>query len=307
VPEPIFGVVDLGSNSVHLLVARCDGRTIAPLVDLSEGVRLGEAVDDGGAIGAPKLAALLATLGSYQAIAAEAGVPQLHLLATHAIRVATDQAAVCAAIAAQTGRPVTVLSTDQEAALAFLGVMAGAPAGAPQVVVDIGGGSMQVVLGVGETVWASRSWPLGAARVARSFLPDDPPTPADEQRLIAHLAAVLVPTLPPSPAPLAGAIGAGGTLRRLPELLGLAPGVPLPPDALDAALVQLRGQPAGAIAARTAIKPERARLLLPGVLLLHEVVRGYASPPLQVSIQGVREGAILALARGVAIESGATP
>src|SRR4051812_19152926 len=79
VREKTLGVVDIGSNTVHLLVARTNGRHITPLVDMSEALRLGEDVDYDGALGAEKLDQLLETLKAFQSAASEEEVDELHL------------------------------------------------------------------------------------------------------------------------------------------------------------------------------------------------------------------------------------
>jgi exopolyphosphatase/pppGpp-phosphohydrolase len=86
-------------------------------------------------------------------------------------------------------------------------------------------------------------------------------------------------------------------LRRTPVLLGLSIGEIYPKDALEKMLALVRGRSSEEIATMYELKPERARLLLPALLLVREVLRGYGNPPLIMSPYGVREGAILTLAR----------
>lgn len=295
--DPIYGVIDLGSNTVHLLVARSDGRTILPLVDASAGLYLGRDVINSGNISREKIQATLLKLQEYQGTAAEAGVSRLHLIATQAIRAAANRDAVCTAITQATGLPIQILSPEQEAALAFVGAEAVVPSPEWHVVVDIGGGSMQVGVGPGEILAQSVSLPLGAARLIAEFLPDDPPTAAQEAALTAHLAATVPPALPHPANRIAGVIAIGGMARRIPQLIGEALGGPFPVARLDAGLAAVRGQASAMLAAIYMMEPERARLLLPGMVLLREVLRGYQAPTLVVAAYGIREGAILRLAR----------
>lgn len=295
--EPIWGVIDIGSNTVHLLVARVEGNRVVPLVDASADLYLGRDLQGGGAIGRARLHATLLKLQEYQATATEAGVTRLHLIATQAIRAARNRDAVCAAIAQATGLPVQVLSPEHEATLAFVGAEAVAPSPGGHVVVDIGGGSVQVGVGVGAHLESSNSLPLGATRLVAEFLPDDPPTPAQETALAAHLATIVPPELPARAGGVVQAIATGGMARRIPQLLGEPVGVPFPTARLDGALAAVRGQPAAALAAAYALEPDRARLLLPGMLVLREIVQGYRVPALVVAAYGIREGAVLRLAR----------
>jgi exopolyphosphatase / guanosine-5'-triphosphate,3'-diphosphate pyrophosphatase len=295
--ERDFGVVDIGSNTVHLLVARTNGVSITPLVDESEGLRLGVDVDSSGAIGHEKLEELIGTLCRFKDSAAKVGVTGLHLLATHAIRAASNRHTVCEEIAQVTGFQVEVLSPEHEATLSFLGAEADFPSAGPQVVVDIGGGSIQVAVGQGREVWDSVSLPLGASRVATHFLPSDPPNYVEEAVLVTYLVNVLPPALPLRSTNVTGVLGVGGTLRRVPQLLDLKPGEALAPNALERMLSLLRGRTTDEIAQQYDMKPERARLFMPALLVLREVWRAYDAPPIIMAAYGMREGAILRLAR----------
>ncbi len=295
--ESTIGVVDIGSNTVHLLVASSNGRSLKPLVDTSESLRLGGDIDKDGALSPEKADALVATLERFKGVAAQAGVTTLHLLATQALRVATNREEVCRRISEATGLPVAILSTEQEAMLAFTGAAADCPNIGPQVVVDIGGGSMQVGIGEQAEMWDSVSLPLGAARMADHFLPNDPPTPADEASLAGYLSTVVPSALPLPDTGVTRVVGVGGTLRRTPPLLGLKNDQTFPSDGLESILGMLRGRSEAEIAEIYELKPERAGLILPAVLLLREVVKGYDFPPLVMACYGLREGAVLSLAR----------
>jgi exopolyphosphatase / guanosine-5'-triphosphate,3'-diphosphate pyrophosphatase len=299
--EGTFGVVDIGSNTVHLLVASTNGREVIPLVDESAALRLGWDVDSNGGISAEKVEELLSTLQKFQASAAAAGVIELQLLATHVLRAAANSDEVREAITGATYLQVQVLSPEQEATLGFTGADAECPSLGPQVVVDIGGGSMQVTVGRDREIWGSISMPLGSARLAFTYLPSDPPTPTEKSRLVTYLATVMPPALPCRDGIITGLIGTGGTLRRVPQLLRLHTGQVLPANMIGHGLSLLRHMHADALMADYDIKPERARLMLPALLVLREVLRCYKSPPLIISSFGMREGAILWLARHGAI------
>src|SRR6476469_8159202 len=115
--EKTLGVVDIGSNTVHLLVASTNGRHITPLLDLSEGWRLGEDVDYDGVLSDDKLAELIDTLRRYRDEAERIGVEatDLHLLATHAIRTATNRQQVAEVIEEALGLRLEVVPTEVEA------------------------------------------------------------------------------------------------------------------------------------------------------------------------------------------------
>ena len=295
--ERTMGVVDIGSNTVHLLVARTNGRHIEPLLDLSEALGLGADVDYEGTIGPDKVQELINTLHEFQDAAAGVGVTQLHLMATHAIRTAANRDEITSTVEAVLGIPVEVLTPEVEAEFGFLGADTDCPSVGPQVVVDIGGGSVQISVGQHGEVWDCVSLPLGAARVANNFLPSDPPTYLQEALLVTYLANVVHPALPLLDANVTGVLGVGGTLRRSPMVLGLSSRDSFPHDSFDMLLAKLRARKACDIASEFDLKPERARLLFPAILVIREVLRGYDFPPFIVSSYGMREGAILSLAR----------
>jgi exopolyphosphatase/guanosine-5'-triphosphate,3'-diphosphate pyrophosphatase len=299
VREKTLGVVDIGSNTVHLLVASTNGRHITPVLDVSEGLWLGEDVAYDGVLSDEKLAELITTLAGFREKAADVGVgtQDLHLLATQAIRTASNRAQVSAAIEAELGIGLEVLSTEVEAEYSFLGADTACPSVGPQVVVDIGGGSMQISVGQNGQVWDSVSLPLGAARVSAMFMPSDPPTYVEEAHLVTYLANNLPGALPLRDTNVSGVLGVGGSLRRTPPLLGLELGESFPNDGIERMLALLRGKSVMEIAEGYDQKPERARLLMPALILVREVSRGYDFPPLIMAAYGMREGAIISLAR----------
>ena len=297
VREKTLGVVDIGSNTVHLLVARTNGRHVDPLVDVSEGLRLGEDVNYAGALSNEKLGELVDTLGRFRDQALRENVSEIHLLATQAIRTASNRAEVVKEIEDRLDVPVDILTPAQEAEFAFLGADVACPSVGPQVMVDIGGGSLQVAVGQNGEVWDSVSLPLGASRVASQFLPSDPPTYLEEALLVTYLAQTLPQALPLPDTTITGVLGVGGTLRRTPALMDLRVSDIYPQDAVEMMLAMVRGRSTADIATTYDLKPERARLLMPALLVLREVLQGYENPPLIMSPYGVREGAILSLAR----------
>ncbi|MGI8587998.1 MAG: Ppx/GppA phosphatase family protein [Chloroflexia bacterium] len=304
---PPFAVADLGSNTVGLLVARTDGRTVEPVLALSAGLRLGAELDGGGEIGPAKIAELISTVQDFKQAAEGAGAETLHLIGTYPIRMAANGEAVCEAIRAATGLPVEVLTTQQEAALAFLAASGDLPERAARAVLDIGGGSVQVVVGRGEEVGESVSLPLGATKLARQFFAAEQPTGGEVDRLAGFLADEIRPAMPGRGERPAGVVGVGGSLRKLPALLGMAFDQPMPQDAPERALKLLRALPTPELAAEYEMTPERAASLIPAVLIAREVLRAYGDPSFIVTMQGIRDGAILLLARRAMLERGAAP
>ena len=191
VREKTLGVVDIGSNTVHLLVAKTDGRHVEPLVDISDGLRLGNDIYDTGSLSDEKIQALTETLIAFRDEALKFMPQDLHLLATQAVRTANNRDHILDFIRSRIDLPVDVLTPEQEAEYSFLGADLACPSVGVQAMVDIGGGSVQVALGHNGHVGESVSLPLGAARVAHTFLQSDPPTYLEEAHLVTYLAEII--------------------------------------------------------------------------------------------------------------------
>jgi exopolyphosphatase/guanosine-5'-triphosphate,3'-diphosphate pyrophosphatase len=175
--------VDCGTNSIRLLVANVDQAT-GTLTDLDrrmEIVRLGQGVDESGRFSAAALDRTFAALATYASRIRELDVGRVRMVATSATRDAANRADFVAGVEGILGVPPEVVSGDEEAALSFAGVsreLAEAGATEPYLVVDIGGGSTEFVLGTAAGVKAARSVDIGCVRMTeRHFRGADPPTP----------------------------------------------------------------------------------------------------------------------------------
>src|SRR5262245_2465765 len=174
-----LGVLDVGSNTVHLLVV--DAHLGAPPVpafsDVTE-LRLAELLDSKGAIGTDGARQLAAYVREAAAMAEDKGVEEMLAFATSAIRDAPNGEAVIAKIRSTAGVDLQVVSGEDEARLTFFAVRRwyGWSSGR-LLVLDIGGGSLEVATGSDEEPDAVNSLPLGAGRLTRDMLPVDPPDP----------------------------------------------------------------------------------------------------------------------------------
>jgi exopolyphosphatase / guanosine-5'-triphosphate,3'-diphosphate pyrophosphatase len=277
--------VDIGSNTTRLLVAeRADGG-LREVAARRAFLRL---PGDGSPLSDARIAAIAATVVSQVAEARAHGAADVRVVATAAVRAAPNREALCRAVADAGGGPVTILSGADEARLAFLGATGtlAAPAEGPVAVVDVGGGSTEIVIGtaaVGVT-W-SVSLPGGSGSLTDATGPADPPSVADRERLRRRVAELCSGIRPPRAA-VAYAVGGSATsLRRLA-------GPVLDMGALGRAGDVVCGQPCEALASRYDLHPERARLLPAGLLLL-EAASTLLGLPLRVAAGGLREGVIL--------------
>jgi exopolyphosphatase/guanosine-5'-triphosphate,3'-diphosphate pyrophosphatase len=179
----IGAAVDVGSNSVHLLVVALEGDVRRVIRDESELLGLGAVVDMEGRIPEDAAAAAVELVRGYVQAAHEEGADWVVLLATEPLRRASNRTHFCDLVQQSTGLPLHVLSHEEEAELTVLGVLDGEPPSEPTLVLDIGGGSSEIVLlgpGVDPVIGVM---PVGSARLTASFVEDDPPTAEEIQAL----------------------------------------------------------------------------------------------------------------------------
>ena len=179
----IGAAVDIGSNSVHLLVVALEGDLRRVIRDESELLGLGAVVDMEGRIPDASAAVTVELVRGYVQAAHEEGADWVVLLATEPLRRASNRTHFCDLVQQSTGLPLHVLSHEEEAELTVLGVLDGEPPGEPTLVLDIGGGSSEIVLlgpGVDPVIGVM---PVGSARLTASFVEDDPPTAEEIQAL----------------------------------------------------------------------------------------------------------------------------
>ncbi|MFB7915114.1 Ppx/GppA family phosphatase [Streptomyces sp. NPDC056061] len=186
-----LGVLDVGSNTVHLLVVDAHpGARPLPAHSHKAELRLAELLDEDGAIGPEGVDRLAATVTDALQAAEDKGCEDVLPFATSAVREATNADQVLARVRDETGVDLTVLSGVEEARLTFLAARRwfGWSAGR-LLVLDIGGGSLEIAYGIDEEPDAAVSLPLGAGRLTAGWLPGDPPDPADVRALRRHVRA----------------------------------------------------------------------------------------------------------------------
>ncbi|MFD7865170.1 Ppx/GppA family phosphatase [Streptomyces sp. NPDC057682] len=186
-----LGVLDVGSNTVHLLVVDAHpGARPLPAHSHKAELRLAELLDDDGAIGPVGVDRLVATVADALQAAEDKGCEDVLAFATSAVRDASNADRVLARVREETGVDLAVLSGSEEARLTFLAARRwfGWSAGR-LLVLDIGGGSLEIAYGIDEEPDAAVSLPLGAGRLTAGWLPGDPPDPAEVRALRRHVRA----------------------------------------------------------------------------------------------------------------------
>ncbi|WP_308799212.1 Ppx/GppA phosphatase family protein [Agromyces silvae] len=299
-----LGVLDVGSNTVHLLIVDAHpGARPIPAASHKSVLRLMRHLEPDGSIAESGVAAILAAVTDAARVAAEAGIDELLPFATSAIREAANGEAVLALVERETGVRLEVLSGDDEARVTFLAVRRwyGWSAGR-MLLFDIGGGSLEVAQGVDEIPDLARSLPLGAGRSTVAFLPDDPPTDDEVARLREHAAAVLRDAVSEFRALDAPdhVVGSSKTIRSLARLAGSSVSGFGPEQrstltlaGLDDWTPRLARIPADARPALPGITADRTFQIVAGAVVLAEAMRAFGVRQLEVSPWALREGLIL--------------
>lgn len=290
-PPSIGAAVDLGSNSVHLLVAGVTGHRLDPIIDESAFLGLGAAVDERAHLGAAARAELVATLRRYVSTAHLVGATTVTLVGTEPIRRAGDAARIVTEVEAGTGVPLHVLTHEEEAFLTLIGVTEGRPVTHETLVVDIGGGSSEFCA-VGPRGHArAAGLRLGSNRLTMRHAQHDPPSTQDMAAMTAAADLALLGALDVAPREL---VAVGGTASNL---LKVAPGGVADPiltrERLAAAVATLLERPAAGTSERHGVNLKRARLLPAGAAIVEALMRRYGAAAVRVSDAGMREGAIL--------------
>jgi exopolyphosphatase/guanosine-5'-triphosphate,3'-diphosphate pyrophosphatase len=283
------GVIDVGSNSVRVLLATHRGGGLVPLTEKRVRLGLGEDVERLGAVSPAKLAKAARAVSEYAQLSRANGVQRLEVVVTAPGRQSANATELVRALAAAAAAPVRILSAEDEGRFAYEGAAAALPRLPKTLAVcDVGGGSTEIVTGVrtGGPVWL-RSFDLGAVRLTRRLLTGDPPGEKALERARIEIDAALAGAVPPL---CERALAAGGTPRALRRVVGGT----LAQDQLDEALRAVVSQPARVVASRFVIDRRRVRLLPAGVLILAAIQRRLVVP-LEVSSSGLREGVALAL------------
>ncbi|MBW8800037.1 MAG: Ppx/GppA family phosphatase [Streptomyces sp.] len=192
-----LGVLDVGSNTVHLLVVDAHpGARPLPAHSHKAELRLAQLLDGNEAIGPDGVEKLVAVVQDALQAAEDKGVEDLLPFATSAVREASNADEVLARVKAETGVELQVLTGAEEARLTFLAVRRwfGWSAG-KLLVLDIGGGSLEIAYGIDEEPDTAVSLPLGAGRLTAGWLPGDPPSPDDIRALRRHVRAEIARTV----------------------------------------------------------------------------------------------------------------
>ncbi len=286
-------VIDIGTNSVLLLLAeRAADGGLTVLRDQSTITRLGQGAGASGVLAAEAIERTLVCLREYRRTA-EGAAASITAVTTEGVRMARNQADFLTPAAAVLGVPVRILSGAEEAELSYLSVARETPEGGPLRVLDIGGGSTELVLGEGLRLLSAVSHPVGAVRLTERLVSADPPTPA----MVAAVHAAALAALrsqPVAPHPVLHAL-AGTATTTAALLLGLASYDRLVVDGSRfsaAQVLALRDALAGETLAqrceRACLERGRADVVVAGVTILLAALEHCGAETLVVRDRGLR-------------------
>ena len=289
----LAAAVDIGSYSVHLLVAEVDGHALRVVHDESAFLGLGRRLIETGRLGAAR-STLRETIEGYVAHAGSLGARTITLIGTDPLRRAADSQGAVDEIMASTGLEVAVLEHEEEAMLALIGVMLGRPMRRDLVMVDVGGGSTEVLTGGPKRQITAVGLPLGAARLSGVHVASDPPAPIELVALRAEVRAAMAGAPAFDPDEL---LAVGGTARSLLRVGPASPNRVISARRIRRSLELIATTDAASISERFNVRLSRARVLAAGATILAAALDHYELRRLRVAAGGLREGVILAAHR----------
>ncbi len=303
-PSPLLAIIDMGTNTFHLLIAEATPDA-PPQVRYQTKipVKLGQGGISQGYLAEPAIARALATLGGFRATLAAYGVPEARVLttATSAVRSAHNQQEFVRRVYESTGLRVQVISGEEEAALIYEGMRRGVALGRDMsLLVDIGGGSVELMLGNAERLFWKDSFEIGGQRLMDRFMDEDPIAPAAVERLEFFLEETLLPLTNAvhqyAPVRL---VGASGTFDTLVEMYLARTGQKADPQATEFVLPlpdfrqlgrDLLAHDRAARLAMPGMIAMRADMIVVAVCLIRFLLDRYDLPELRTSRYALKEG-----------------
>lgn len=297
IEEPAVGVLDVGSFSARLVVVPVSGSPREPLLNHQTRLRLDRELDIHGRLSEDGIAAITAAVAAGMTTAYRHGVSDVYPLATSSIRDAANAAEVVGHVAGETGVELRFLSGRHEAELTYIGARRwyGADAG-PLLVLDIGGGTVELAAGRGEKATFARSLPLGARSMTRDWLPSERVSKKQIRALRTHALDVVTTTLGTLDVAGPRVVGCSKVLQQLARLAGARPGKSreLRLEDLSAWVPRLAAIPPSRRAELPGISRSRAHQALAGAIVA-EALLTVAGGKVAICPWSTRDGLLLTL------------
>jgi exopolyphosphatase/guanosine-5'-triphosphate,3'-diphosphate pyrophosphatase len=298
-----LAAIDIGTNSIRSIVVEVESSgKFRVLDDEKATVRLGEGLHDTGILSTAASERAIAALLRQKKIIDGYGVKGIEAVATSAVRKAANGKAFVAAVKAQTGVSVAIISGEEEAELVALSAFNNFDMeGARHLLVDIGGGSLELVTTVGRHVEGIFSLELGAVYLSETFLKGELPSAAAHNRLRRHIRKTLKQTFPGGTPAVNALIGSGGTITAIAamvlagrkEVFGSAHGYEVLRSDVVHLLAMLLRKNLNELRSVPGLSPDRADIIVAGVTVIDELLEFCQCNLLKVNERGIREGLIL--------------
>jgi exopolyphosphatase/guanosine-5'-triphosphate,3'-diphosphate pyrophosphatase len=289
-------VIDIGTNTLLLLIVD-DG--LRRVVDLCRFGRLGKGLDASGRLADDAIGKSLDICREYRRVMDEHGVAAPAVIGTQALREAANAAAFVGPAEQILGARIEIIEGTREAQLAALAVARTFPelGGARYVVIDVGGGSTELIASDGARVVSAVSVPIGAVRLTERHLHHDPASPAELAALEADIDARLAPLALPSGVPIVATAGTATTLAAVHLALAVydpdrVTGLRLAPSEIDAMYARLARATVAERRAIPGVAPERADVIVAGAAIYARATRRIAAPEVIACDRGIRWGLV---------------
>lgn len=285
--------LDIGTNTVVLLVADATPDGLVPVAGDTETARLGSGAAADGTLTPESIERAVRAAVRFVAAARLTGAKAVYVVGTAAVRDAPNRDDLLRRVEREAGVSCRVASGDEEAQLTFLGATNGESLDGTLAVGDIGGGSTERIIAVDGEMRERLSLPLGSGRLTERAVKNDPPTAAEAEDALRRAREAFAPFRPVQARAL---LLAGGTANALARMSGTRV---LDAPTLDAALARLLAHPASMLAAETGIDTARVGLLTGGIACVRALAETCGVEAATVARGGIREGVLLAAARSL--------
>jgi exopolyphosphatase/guanosine-5'-triphosphate,3'-diphosphate pyrophosphatase len=290
-------VIDIGTNSTRLLVADVAGGAVSQVERRSTVTRLGRGVDLSGHLSGEAIEDVCTAIGGYVGIIEELGAETVDAIATSAVRDADNGSAFVAELRERFALSARVLGGEEEARATYLGATSEAPPSEPTLVVDIGGGSTELVVGQGSGVSFHDSLQAGVVRHTERHIASDPPTASELEALATDIRGLIEASLGSGITASRGIAVAGTPTSLAAVELGLEPydpsrvhGHTLALPSIQRMLSQLASVPLAERVEIPGLHPDRAPTIVAGVVILVEVMRAFELEEIGVSEHDILYG-----------------
>jgi len=297
-------VIDVGTNSTRLLVADISGNRVQPLERISTVTRLGRGVDLSGHLSSEAIEDVCAAIERYVGIAGEMSAETVETIATSAVRDADNGSAFIAELRERFALSAHVLDGEEEARSTYLGATHETPPTEPTPVVDIGGGSTELVVGHDDVISFHDSMQVGVVRHSERHIASDPPTASELEDLAADVRGSIERSLGTGVAAERGIAVAGTPTSLAAVEQALEPYDPskvhghvLALPQIQRMLSRLASLPLAERVQVPGLHPDRAPTIVAGVVILVEVMRAFELEAITVSEHDILYGTAIAAAR----------